>query len=410
MTNQKMRRVFAGIMAAIMLPVTISGQIQSRPRKGLVNYRIYAFLADPSSSGGTGTVINAATQTGSDACAKIAAAFNAMPPTGGIVDAVGLSGKQSCSVNPLADAPPNSTLLLGNTIYSTSVTWSTPNNGTSPISIVGVNSGPYAGARASVIRANTVIAPVLDIQDDQSSVSNVEIDGGGLATTGILMRTSQSFQAGHADEETLNNVFVDNLAPSGSTGIDMGSADALHGCADCTLRNVVVHGGMNYTGTGIKIAREDNRFINCQISGWAFGTGVDFVGYADFGGPDMNNFRGGAFTNDGTNITTEATNVHEYFYSVWFESGGPIIGNVPHVSAPNIDQQFTFFGCHFNTISNASLFDLTNVVGGVWLFRGSYDISSSSLIILPATADFIDIGSSYANSLKFSGPGRHAFY
>jgi hypothetical protein len=382
----------------------IVGQLRTPPRKGIVNYRLYYPYG-----GTSGGVVNASAQAGTDACQKIAAAFSGLPQTGGIVDAMDFVGQQSCSVNPLASAPPNSTLLLGNTTYLTSVTWSTPEGGTSPMNIVGVNSGPYNGAKASVIRATTVIAPVLDIQDDQSSVSNVEIDGGGLATMGILMRTSQPFLVGHADEESLNYVFVNNLAPTGSTGIDMGSADALHGCADCTLRNVVVHGGVDYTGTGIKVIREDNRFINCQISGWAFGTGVDFVGYGNFGGPDMENFRGGAFTNNGTNITTESRQAHEDFYSVWFESGGPIIGNIPELTG-NIDQQFTFFGCEFNASLKTSLFDLTNMVGAVWVFRSRYDISSTSLIIVPKMARFIDYGSSYVSSLTFSGVGQHAFY
>lgn len=396
-------------MVGMLSVATMLGQTTRLPRKGFHNFRYYALYTGLTTSGESNGGIDATLQAGADACAKIAAAFSALPSTGGIVNAMGFSGIQSCSVNPLADAPPNSTLLLGNTTYLTSVTWSTPGSGTSPINIVGVNSGPYDGAKASVVRATTVIAPVLDIQDDQTSVSSLAIDGGGLATMGILMTTSRNFTAGHADEESLNYVFVDDLAPTGSTGIDMGSADALHGCADCTLRNVVVHGGVNYTGTGIKIAREDNRFINCQISGWAYGTGVDFVGYTNFGGPDMNNFRGGAFTNNGCNITTEATNVHEDFYSVWFESGGSIIGNIPSTNSSNIDQEFTFYGCTFNTISNTSLFDLTNMVGAVWVFRSSYDISNSSLIIIPATAAFVDYGSSYVSSLTFSGQGRHLF-
>jgi hypothetical protein len=64
-----------------------------------------------------------------DACRAIAAAIEALPPSGGVVDARGYVGVQPCSVNPVAQAdgihfPRSFVLLLGAATFEVDVPWS----------------------------------------------------------------------------------------------------------------------------------------------------------------------------------------------------------------------------------------------------------------------------------------------
>jgi len=63
---------------------------------------------------------------GTDACAKIQAAVSALPSTGGVVDARGLQGAQTCSANPFTGAKGPVELYLGPATYTISATWVVP--------------------------------------------------------------------------------------------------------------------------------------------------------------------------------------------------------------------------------------------------------------------------------------------
>jgi hypothetical protein len=73
------------------------------------------------------TVLYADQFPGSTADAQIAAALAALPSTGGIVDARGLTGAQSCSANPFASYTGSGVLLLGAATFTCSAQWTIPN-------------------------------------------------------------------------------------------------------------------------------------------------------------------------------------------------------------------------------------------------------------------------------------------
>jgi hypothetical protein len=66
---------------------------------------------------------------GADMCAKISAAIAALPSTGGVVDARGFQGAQSCASNPFSGVGTKPTqVLLGAVTVSSSATWTIPSN------------------------------------------------------------------------------------------------------------------------------------------------------------------------------------------------------------------------------------------------------------------------------------------
>ncbi len=99
-------------------PTTIptdSGGLRVAAKLGLHSFMGAAYLA-------------AHDQPGTNAGDKIKAAIAALPSTGGIVDARGLTGAQTCNVNPFAGITTPVTLLLGDVVLSSSVQWKITTN------------------------------------------------------------------------------------------------------------------------------------------------------------------------------------------------------------------------------------------------------------------------------------------
>jgi hypothetical protein len=93
--------------------------------------------------------IDAARQQGADACAKINAAFGALPRTGGMVDARSIQGPQPCRSNPFAGVTASGLLLLGGATFQTTASWIIPQN----ITVTGLGRGDPTRAFNTSIQA-----------------------------------------------------------------------------------------------------------------------------------------------------------------------------------------------------------------------------------------------------------------
>jgi hypothetical protein len=102
---------------------------------------------------------------GVDACAQINSAIMSLPPTGGTVDATGITGAApatapapgtvQCSTNPFAGigVSQSGKLLLGNAIYSMSQTWFIPQRWR--IYGIGRGGGTVGNTQGTTLQANT---------------------------------------------------------------------------------------------------------------------------------------------------------------------------------------------------------------------------------------------------------------
>ena len=123
-------------------------------------------------------------QTGSDACAKIQNAIQALPINGGEVDARGLLGFQTCSVNPFANIlnHPGESIhlyLAAGSTFTTSAQWIIPLGSI----ITGGGSAPGGGRGTTLIAnstsfpANTAVVFLGDaIQSEGPLIENITID------------------------------------------------------------------------------------------------------------------------------------------------------------------------------------------------------------------------------------------
>jgi len=122
-------------------------------------------------------------QTGADACVKIQNAIAALPINGGEVDARGLLGFQTCSVNPFANIlnhPGESVhlYLAAGSTFTTSVQWMIPLGSI----VTGGGSRPGGGRGTTIIASSSfpVATPVIYLGDFGQSegplIENITID------------------------------------------------------------------------------------------------------------------------------------------------------------------------------------------------------------------------------------------
>lgn len=86
--------------------------------------------------------------SGSDWCAKVNAAYLALPSSGGVIDARGFSSPQACNSNPYHGANKSVIVLLPSGIIVSSVPWYTPST---PNAIFGTVSGNGNSNQGSII-------------------------------------------------------------------------------------------------------------------------------------------------------------------------------------------------------------------------------------------------------------------
>lgn len=158
---------------------------------------------------------------GADACAKIAAALADLPSTGGVVDARGITGNQTCAANPFATYTGSGSLWLGNTTITTAATWVIPNKFT----VLGNGRGD-AGSAGTVIKAGSGFGanPVIKIGSTTivfgTRLQNLTVDCNSEAnTTGIFSEAME-------EQSGIFNVLVSKVS---YRGLDLDATNTLGG-------------------------------------------------------------------------------------------------------------------------------------------------------------------------------------
>jgi hypothetical protein len=174
----------------------------------------YCYYSTVSSDVSSGAVVDAYEQTGSDACAQIAAAIAALPSTGGVVDATRISGAKTCAADPFSGVTKVGTLLLGCTTYTTDATWVIPNKWR----VIGPGrSGATIKASASLGSNPVVRLGTGATVSFGNRLENVTVDCNSQANVTGVYSTSISEQSG------IKNVNVTNVA---YRGIDIDASSA----------------------------------------------------------------------------------------------------------------------------------------------------------------------------------------
>lgn len=300
---------------------------------------------------------------------------------------------------------PTGIYMITSTIHiSSPVTW----RGANAASNSNGSGGPLSSV---VIEAGAALDPMINIGHSNVTIVDIRIDGNEKAIEGI--RTQTSGREPRAYNVVLRHVAIQNFPLSNPSviGLDLGDYDDStnqYACSDCVLEDVEVFSGPDYqqgkkaAGVGVYISREENQFYAPKIAGWDIGV---LLGGGKNGEASDNGFFGGFIGDDKTadiSLTAEAIDVQNSYYNVWFEgSSGPIVGAIPQ--GKYTDQLFSFWGCHFNTYSNRSIFDLTNMVGSVDTYDSSFDISNSGHVIVSNLGRFSAYNDPFTNSLTFTG-------
>ena len=282
----------------------------------------------------------------------------------------------------------------------------------SPVRWEGSFASSNAGVSSSVIKAAAALDPMIKVGHSNIEIDHLRIDGNAEAIEGVLTRTSGTEP--RAYHVVMSHVTIQNFPLSNSSVIALDLGDYASGssnqyaCADCLFYDLQVFSGPNYevgtkaAGTAIYLSRENSHFYGLLEAG--FNIGVLFGG-GSYGQAADNSFDGGFIADNATadtSLIATATNISNAFYNMWFEgSSGPIVGAIPAGSYTN--QDFNFYGCHFNTYSSTSIMDLTNLVGGVYSHNDSWDISNSGKIITSSLGSFWGYDDPFASSLTFTG-------
>jgi hypothetical protein len=281
----------------------------------------------------------------------------------------------------------------------------------SPVRWEGAFSSSNSDTRSTIIKANSALDPMINIGHSNVELDHIRIDANAEAIVGI--RTQAAGDEPRAYNVVLRSVSIQNFPLSNPAVValdlgDYGGSTNQYACADCSFYGVEVFSGPDYVqgakaaGIGVYISRENNQFFSPHIGGWDVGVllGGGSNGQASGGG-----FFGGFIADDrkaDISVTSSATNIQNAWYNVWFEgSEGPIVGHIPVGSYGN--QQFSFYNCHLNTYSKASIFDLTNLVGTVETVGGAYDIRDSNRIITSSLGVYEGFDTAYLGLLTFTG-------
>lgn len=137
--------------------------------------------------------------SGADWGAKVAAAIANLPSTGGIVDARGFVGAQTCAANPFAGVTKPVHLLWGNYTVTTSVKWTLA---ASSIVIEGIHGQPGENSTTtSFLQAGAGLnnSAIIEMGDNLSIYFGMRIEwlrihcNQNTGSTGILMRGLNEF-------------------------------------------------------------------------------------------------------------------------------------------------------------------------------------------------------------------------
>lgn len=169
---------YAPTGAALLVPLgnTVNGNLNVNGNLSITGALATSAFGNISATA-YNNVVEADTQTGSDACAQIAAAIAALPATGGTVDARGIQAAQACAANPFASSAKPVQLLLGGVTITTSACWALP----SDTVIVGAGRGISTLKLANGVNSCFVISNLHpSTGDNHIAVTGLTIDGNML--------------------------------------------------------------------------------------------------------------------------------------------------------------------------------------------------------------------------------------
>lgn len=182
--------------------------------------------------------------SGADWGAKVAAAIADLPSTGGIVDARGFVGAQTCAANPFAGVTKPVHLLWGNYTVTTTVKWTLAANG---IVIEGIHGQPGA----SFLQAGAALnnAAIVEMGDNLGSYFGMRLEwlrihcNQNTGSTGILMR-------GLNEDSGLRHVSVSEWL---TNGVKIDNSVQVGGDFELCDINLNVSTGAGISGDGISI-------------------------------------------------------------------------------------------------------------------------------------------------------------
>lgn len=212
-----------------------------------------------------GTIRFADQFSGSDACAKIAAAIGDLPSSGGTVDARGLDQVQGCSSNPFSTYTKPVTLLLGAVTLNLSVqiTVNTPVSGRTVIQGLGEATNITLLNTAAFLQLGSAVeVRDLAITSNLTSVINGSIFSQG--TNNIRIDNVTFTGGGHQ----LNLNTVSNFRISGTRHNALtapGSALFIYNSDHGTVREPRVEGFVYPAGSALRVIGFNNsRYIDLE--------------------------------------------------------------------------------------------------------------------------------------------------
>jgi hypothetical protein len=199
--------VRAAFFSILLLPSSLMSQ--ALPGQGQAPY-----WTNPTTIGSSPAVVYADAFPASigDACQRINAAWNSLPSTGGVIDARGFNGTQSCSINPLNGVSVPGLLLLGEAIYSINTPWIIP----SQVRVIGSSRGSATGGTGTSLQANSSAYPVYSTGTVGTNGANLtQIKGSGTGWTSsppnILVGSLFFSQNGSVTvQSTISNIDTNN--------------------------------------------------------------------------------------------------------------------------------------------------------------------------------------------------------
>ena len=245
--------------------------------------------------------------SGTDACGKIQAAWNALPNTGGIVYGTGFAaGNQSCANSPFLAGVHPGTLYLGNTTFQTTTSWVIPQ----AVIVKGIG-GAIATQGGSVIQAaasfpaNTPVVQSANDSINQVRLEELTVDcNAQLGATGIKFNDTEEMSglrhvlvtgcpgvgidigdgvAGHSQNA---GGFEDLYVVSGSNSIPVaGTIGVRVNLGDSIIRSV--HGlTVNYTGafttpTNCMVINSSGSYDDLHFEGCTNGINVSAPAHSD---------------------------------------------------------------------------------------------------------------------------------
>jgi hypothetical protein len=272
--------------------------------------------------GGYDNIIFADQQAGADACAKITTSFSKLPSTGGIIDATGFQGNQTCTAGVTFPASKPITLKLGAAALITGANTAITVPASGVVCIKGM--GPSLNGSGTTSAISSTAATAIEWDGSEGCLEDVEIfntTGNGITLTG-----SGTNSVSHNHFKHLH-ILSAGVINAGKIGLRLVANSATALVTENTFESIIIddfdisesletsgaqgptdnyHFGWTYSGfagagtAGIKITSGD---VNTWVAGFTStrSTGVRLTGGS------YNMFLGNRFESGGTDVNDGGT-------------------------------------------------------------------------------------------------------